>query len=145
MKSLDLSLSLLILLGGIACSAGVSSRGVVQQLEGEVSHLPKPDQLQDGVEEVLVAQRECDFPPHVRALIPGGIDGRGSWDDIENECLGVLEIIDWTTESESVVAIHLLRGSEGARRGLYFIFASFHQGDWTFSWPAAAGPELHPG
>jgi hypothetical protein len=27
---------------------------------------------------------------------------------------------------------------------LLFLFASFDAGEWKFSWPVAAGPELHP-
>jgi hypothetical protein len=132
---------------GILSSCGTASTGgpAIQDLQGDFGDLPRPEQFEERLSQIVVAHRACDFSDRVRLFVPAGVNGTGSWDGVDSECLGTLRVIDWTRESESLVAIHLVAGDAVAvEADLLFVFASFDAGEWKFSWPVAAGPELHP-
>lgn len=111
----------------------------------EVMNLPQPENLVTTVTSIVEAHRRCTFPLDVRTAVPLGIDGAGSWDGAETDaCLGALNVVEWSVETASMVAIHLLSvdAPDGDPRQRLVMFGHFVDGTWKFSWPTGTGPSL---
>lgn len=136
----------LVLFSLVACAGARASCGLADPLQGDLQGLPRPELLQEGVSRLIQTHCDCRFPADVRRLVPAGVEGTGNWENAAEVCLGPVEVVEWTKETDMLAAIYVLQAGRPSNdtSSLYFIFASFVEGEWKFSWPAAAGPELHP-
>ena len=112
-------------------------------LEVRLGDQPETAELLSAIEKLLEAHETCLFPSEVRALVPAGLDGKGSWLDVEEQCLGALRITSIDPQSKGLVAVEVVRRGRTVRReNIYVVFASYVESDWTLTWPVGTGPPI---
>jgi len=89
----------------------------------------------------LDAQCSCAFAEDSRALFPLGVDGRGSWEGVQDACIRRFDVISVSPGSDEFVFIYLAGRWNGRRHGrpVYVMVAHYVDGNWVFSWPTETG------
>lgn len=121
------------------CSAGIECRSLSRL--ATPAGIQHPAELRAALESALEAQCTCSFPAAARQLFPLGVEGRETWEGVEEGCLRQLRVVSVSPGSDTLVAVYLAGGRDARRRGrpVYVMMAHFSDGEWVFSWPAVTG------
>jgi hypothetical protein len=136
----------------LACAGDPRSRasspgGDIQQLEQTLLDASAAGRLRQGVQEILRAHQQCNFPSAVQLILK---NPPASWPEItavpKNYCLTGVELVTVDLAADGSTANIIIKAmNPGSQfKEDFFILAVLAGREWHFSWPIGMGPEkLH--